>query len=272
MIIRYKDLCATDFIFSDAVAYRLKEKDNTIYNYEANGRFKHLLFYQLENTREYYIGDRLICTLTPGNILFLPHGAKYRSILQNPGLESDGIGISFNLSTPDGAPIFIDEDIKILCNDPDGKHLKIFTSILSSLMNPIRNTVKLKGDVYTLLDSLFSDKENREDFKKNYGDIIAAINILENSPEKNLSTKMLADICFMSESSFMRKFKRYSGGISPIKYRNNIRLMLAEELAASPLTTNEIAEQLGFYDGAHLCKVYKHEKGKTLKRNITVKL
>ena len=72
----------------------------------------------------------------------------------------------------------------------------------------------------------------------------------------------------MSEASFLRKFKAYSGGMPPIKYRNNIRIMLAEEMSASPLTTAEIAERLGFYDSAHLCRAYKEVFGTTLKKGM----
>ena len=113
-----------------------------------------------------------------------------------------------------------------------------------------------------LLDELFSDSKT---VRESFDDIFSAISAIENEPQKNISLKALADICHMSESTFLRRFKAYSGGISPIKYRNNIRLMLAGELATSNMTLSEIADTLGFYDAAHLCKTYKNEKGGTLK-------
>ena len=269
MIIKYKDLCSTDFIFSDIVSYRMNFDGNDIYNYESTGRIKHLLFYQIENRRSYYIKDRHICTLGSGDILFLPHGVKYRSFIENCNEPTDGIGISFNLYTPTGELILLDEAIKFLANDNYGQYYKRFRKILYSVMNPTENILRLKGELYSIFDELFAARDRREDFKKSYGDIIDAINILENNPEKNLTTKELADMCLMSESSFLKKFKAYSGGIAPIKYRNNIRIMLAEELATSPLTINEIAEKLGFYDAAHLCRAYKQSKGDTLKKFAT---
>ena len=41
--------------------------------------------------------------------------------------------------------------------------------------------------------------------------------------------------------------------------------MIARELSSTQLTVNEIAEKLGFYDGAHLAKAYKKFKGTNLK-------
>ncbi len=212
--------------------------------------------------REYYIKDQHICTLCPGDILFLPHGAKYRSFLSDGTLPSDGIGISFNLLDINGEPIYIDEDISLITRDKNGRYYKHFQKILYSAMNQAKSTLKLKGALYILLDELFA---NREKTNERFDDIFSAVSILENEPERNLTLNELADICHMSESTFMRRFKSFSGGISPIKYRNNIRLMLAEELATSSMTLSEIAEELGFYDAAHLCKIYKKEKGGTLK-------
>lgn len=263
MIIKYSELRSTDFVFTDVVAYRRKLDDVDKYNFES-GRTKHLIYYQISNVRTYYYKNDYICTINPGDIISLPHGVKYRSFNINKEVPSDGIGISFNLYTPDGEPIYFEEGIEIIKNDSFGKYLKRFKKILYSVMNPAENTLLLKAELYSLLYNLF--KSDAPDFDEAFGDIKKAISILENNPELNHSTKELADMCLMSESSFLRKFKEYSGGIAPIKYRNNIRLMLAEEMANSPLNMNEIAEQLGFYDASHLCKIYKQEKGYTLKK------
>lgn len=268
MIIHYKDLGSCDFIFRDVAAYRMR-KDHIVYNYETNGRTKHLMFYQVKNNRSYDLGETHICTLQPGNLLFLPHGVKYRSSVENRDYASDGIGISFYLSTPEGEMIDFCEEIKLV-HDPFSQYYKRFEKILFSVMNPAENILRLKSELFSLFHEIFTVPERRENFQENYEDIIPAIRILENNPEKNLSVKDLASLCLMSESSFLRKFKQFSGGISPIRYRNHIRLMLAEELAHSPLTLNQIAEQLGFYDGAHLCKTYKQEKGITLKGKISI--
>ena len=264
-MIKYKDLCSLDFSFGDIAAYRMKS-DNIVYDYESTGRTKHLIFYQIENKRKYYLNDEHICTLNQGDVLFLPHGTKYRSFAENIDLQSDGIGVSFDMYSQDGEKIMIDEPIKLVARDSYGQYLKRFKKILFSVNNPAENVLRLKGELYSILDELFAEKEKREDFKANYGDIVSAITLLENHPERNLSAKELADMCHMSESSFLRKFKNYSGGIAPVKYRNNIRLILAEELVNSPMSLNTIAEKLGFYDAAHLCKVYKQAKGYTIKR------
>lgn len=264
MKIKYSELCSTDFEFNDIVAYKMSDDSNIEYNYETLSRVKHLVFLQLSGERHYYNNERHICTLKPGDAVFLPHGARYRSFITDKNEYNTGIGISFNMFC-ENEPLFVDEEIKFFVANKDKDLTKRFKKILYSVMNPQENVLRLKGEMYSLLDDLFAEKEKREMFDEYFKDIVDAINLLEKHPENNLSVKELADMCHMSESSFLRKFKEYSGGTAPHKYRNNIRLMLARELSSTQLTINEIAEKLGFYDGAHLSKAYKKFKGSNLK-------
>jgi len=265
MNIKYTELCSADFEFTDIVAYKMSHDNKIEYNYETQSRVKHLIFMQLNGKRHYYNKERHICTLSPGDVLFLPHGAHYRSFITDENEYNTGIGISFNMISHKEA-VFFDEDIMFFSGDKEKNIGKRFRRILYSVMNPRENVLRLKGEMYSLLDDLFAEKEKREMFDEYFKDIVDAINLTERHPERNMSVKELAEMCHMSESSFLRKFKEYSGGIAPVKYRNNIRFMLAEELASSPLTVNEIAERLGFYDGSHLCKMYKTVRGRTLKK------
>jgi len=268
MNIKYRDICSTDFEFTDIVAYHMKGKNNVEYNYENTARTKNLVYLQIDGQRHYCLGNKHICTLNPGDVLFLPHGVKYRSYITGKSDFNTGTGISFNMVLSNGEAVYFDEGIKLFFKQNESTTAKRFKRILYSVMNPQENVLRLKGEMYSLLDDLFADKEKREDFDEYFKDIKKAISLLENNPENNLSVKELAEMCHMSESSFLRKFKDYSGGIAPIKYRNNIRLMLAKELSESHLTVNEIAERLGFYDGSHLCKIYKIYKGHCMKNKL----
>ncbi len=271
MIINSKELCGIDCQFTDVVAYRMGKRDYTTYNYETCGRNNHLIYYQIENTRSYTVENELVCSIDPGDIIFIPHGTKYRSFCCNTDMPIDGIGISFSIKNSDDEEIYLNDKVRLVAHDDFGLLFKKFKMVLYSTMNPARNILRLKGEMFSIIDELFTPKEIRSDFDNIYSDIMQAIIAIENKTNINFSTKELSDMCHMSESTFLRKFKDYSGGIPPIKYRNKIRLTHAEEMANSDLTLNEIAENLGFFDGAHLCKIYKQEKGHTLKREMTSK-
>ena len=265
MNIGYHELCSTEFTFSDIFAYRISGTSKLFSDYETAGRTKHLLYCQLENRRSYYVGMQHIYTMSPGDILFLPHGTTYHSFSEDETLPSQGIGISFYLLDSDNSPILFDEKIRVFESKEYLPLQKRFEKILFSVMNPAENVLRLKGELFSLMDELFANKKQRKEFHARFDDIMEAVRILENHPERNDSVRQLASLCLMSESSFARKFKDYSGGVSPIEYRNRIRLMLADELASTSLSVNEIAEKLGFYDASHLCKLYKKSKGHSLK-------
>jgi transcriptional regulator GlxA family with amidase domain len=96
---------------------------------------------------------------------------------------------------------------------------------------------------------------------------VPAIEQIERRPEENMSVKELTQLCCLSESSFRRKFKAYSHGISPLAYRNRLRVLKAKQLCTITACTIERAAQiLGFCDAAHLYRIYKQYTGKTSKQ------
>lgn len=266
MTVNPTDLLKSECRIYDVIAYHMNTSNLSEYNYEKEGRQKHLLFYQTEGERSYSNGGKPIATLAPKDVIFLPHGVKYLSRPVAKETVSSGVGISFRLRTTQGEPIFFDEGNIIINHDSDGNLLAHFKSILSRVVNSEENALRISGELSVLLDKMLSDKSRHVERVEDLKDIKAAVKAIENEPWKSFSISELASLSCMSESTFLRKFKRYSGGISPIKYRNNIRLMLAEELASSRMTLDEIAEKLGFFDASHLCNLYRKYEGKRLKK------
>ena len=79
--------------------------------------------------------------------------------------------------------------------------------------------------------------------------------------EQSKSIEEIAHMCNMSLSSFERRFKAYSG-MSPVEYRLSKKLDRAEiMLKTGSMTLERIAEELNFYDGAYLCRIFKKKKG-----------
>lgn len=72
-----------------------------------------------------------------------------------------------------------------------------------------------------------------------------------------------ASLCFMSETAFRRAFREYSG-ISPVKYRNKLRIEEANRLICSEeYSIKEAAEEVGFTNISFFHRVYKSIFGHT---------
>ncbi len=110
-------------------------------------------------------------------------------------------------------------------------------------------TINSKLNLYASLFSLLSAcaKENRtapESAEK----IAPALIYLNEHYAEHIDVKALADLCYISTSQLTRLFKKHLG-ISPIAYRNKLRLDCARRLLENPeLSIGEIADMLGFYD------------------------
>ena len=99
--------------------------------------------------------------------------------------------------------------------------------------------------------------------------IKAAVEFINKHYKENLSIKLYADECNLSESYFRKKFREYFGK-SPIDYRNQLRFAEAKRLYQNNYTTQEIAENLGFYDSGYMLKLYKRKMNRTLKADSKI--
>jgi len=261
----YSELSSAQFVFMNVFASYSLWKEQDVFDYETQGRVKNLLYYQITGSRGYYRGGAPLVTLAKNDVLFIPEGCRYYTDVPVPG--SAGIGISFDLRTAEGETLRIGEDLRLLRTDGSGSLLRHFQSILFCASHGGERTLVMNSELFQLFSALFSEPHGNYRTDKIYMELKPAIDALELSPEVNFSNGELSKLCFISESTFLRKFKQYSGGITPLQYRNNIRFMMAEELVATSKSLSEIAELLGFYDAAHLCHTYKQAKGRTLKKN-----
>ena len=266
MKINYNELCSIECSLKNIAASHTVWTEECPWNYETYGRPQHLLFYQVEGKRVFSVGEKIIYTSKSNDIVFIPNGTKYSSM--NLGKKSVETAVSFDIYDDNGNYINFDEPLKLIYNDISGQIYQRLKRILVSAYHPNTHSLMLKGELFLMLDELFSAEKVRTDFRDVHGDIFVAIRALETNPALNLSNAQLAEMCYMSEASFLRKFKKFSGGISPLKYRNHIRLMKAEELINSSYSVDKIAHMLGFYDGAHLCRIYKQIRGHSLKRRV----
>ncbi|MBQ4629368.1 MAG: helix-turn-helix transcriptional regulator [Clostridia bacterium] len=261
------DLCSLDYILKIVNVGIQTTADLGTYNYEHTKRKNNLLYFNTEGKRRFFKKGVEFLTINKNDIFFAPDNSNYTSVPVNE--TSTGFGICFDIHLHDGTQVIIDENPIIVMKDADNSILKSFQMIHYCFLNKSTNMAKLKAEMFSLIDKLFAGTNSDTIFESIYKDIYPAINFINKHPEQAISNEMLAKKCYMSTSSFARKFKAYTGGLTPSQYRNHIRFTQAEQLVnSSPCSLNEIAEILGFYDAAHLCRKYKQATGHTLRKNI----
>ena len=100
--------------------------------------------------------------------------------------------------------------------------------------------------------------------------------IEENYKSENISNKILADICNISEVYLRKLFKKHLK-TTPKQYISDIRLQKAKLLLSEGvLKINAISEECGFQSSYNFCRFFKEKTGITpteyMKKNINYKI
>ena len=99
-----------------------------------------------------------------------------------------------------------------------------------------------------------------------YKKLQAALSEITEHWNKNKPVARYAELCDMSEVNFRRLFKEYTG-LSPIDYRNDLRLSNAKnKLQSGEYNVSEVAELCGFSNLSFFIRLYKKKYGYTPKK------
>ncbi|MDF2925572.1 MAG: AraC family transcriptional regulator [Paenibacillaceae bacterium] len=92
-----------------------------------------------------------------------------------------------------------------------------------------------------------------------------AIEYIDAHYTSNFKVEALAERCYLSESRFFYIFKKETG-LSPIEYKNHIRINRAIQLLEiDARKIEDIAAELGFSNTAHFRRIFKNVTGKNPK-------
>lgn len=222
-------------------------------NYYGKGRKSNLLYYMLDGERQYCFENKDVFTLVQGDMVFIPISSCYKS-----NITSDiyvDYYIDFNLEI-NGETLYINEPFRVIHDDR-------FKGYFERIIEYNKRSFLKKTELYSLLSEICKiDVKNT--FDGEFGSIYAFVVAMEEYPQNFPSVKIMAQMCSMSETSFREKFKQYTGGQTPLEYRNRLRVERADELLRiCGFSIDKVAEILGFFDTAHFYHTYKKIRGST---------
>lgn len=238
-------------IFESNSEYRLYSAgkfvwDNTSVDYSDSPRKKHGIVLVNGGSFTFNMGDSSLTT-QEGDMLYLPQNSCYTVEIAS----GEDYLINFENDS-----LSFDRPVKLI-SECKNKYRSLFDRIIDLRIRG-ESEFLVKSQFYLLLDNITKDMrsaENENPFLKN-------VKMLLESDE-NYSVKEIAKRCAICESGLRKLFKS-TYGISPIEYKQKIKINKAKFLLeGSTLSIAEIAEQLGFYDAAYFTKAFKHHAGCT---------
>ena len=207
--------------------------------------------FSLENG-QLFAGDR--------DMVYLPRDTAYRSAWNT---DADYMVVDLLLQDDQGQDIRFGDEAGVLFNDVH----QVYDGLLAELAEKADASgpfdwLERLSLTFKLLCEMARDT-NREELDMQNRAIKAGLTYLENNYTGNYSVEFLAELCSMSEVSFRRNFVACKG-MSPVEYRNRLRVQRAVELLKhGGLTVAEVAEQVGIPDLKYFGKLFKRYVGIT---------
>ena len=198
-------------------------------------------------------------TAKNGDIVYCPFGGKYKFELISPP-DSDYFGkvktlcVNFNMVRPDKKIITLSrKPIKVV----DFKSAQLENDFFDKskyALKPMIRKYKLCKIMKTVIDIYSSDSENSLLLKN-------AVRYLEEHYTDNFKMSFLAGKFNLSESHFRKLFKGFTG-LSPVEYRNRLRVEHAKELLSrNAVSISEVACAVGIEDQFYFSRIFKESEG-----------
>ena len=192
------------------------------------------------------------------DMVYLPRDVAYRSRWLE---DSAFMVVDLSLRDSAGQDIRFGDDPGVLFHDTHRVYDALLTDLaqIADAKGPFDWLERLSL-CFKLLCHMARDT-NKDEMDKDRSRIKAGVDYLERNLSCDCSVESLAKLCNLSASGFRTVFKK-TKGMSPVEYRNRLRIRKATELLRSgDYTVGEAAEQVGIRDMKYFGKLFKRFTG-----------
>lgn len=225
------------------------------------GRNCHGILFLQQGEARFWEKGELTAVVNEGELLYIPKGHKYR--MQYTQDDSVYVLLNFELFDRGGEDLALFPGITVLCR-ADATHRA--ADIMSRLERDSTDQgvvaqLRRKELAYRLLGMIYS--ENMTLLTAGQGDsrILPGVLLLKQTYLENTPVERFAQVCSISISLFRELFKRQYG-VSPVQYRNRLRIDRARQLLRDGgCTVAEAAYASGFENLGYFCNYYKKVTG-----------
>lgn len=192
-----------------------------------------------------------------GELLFIPYGCSHTSsyLEENTKVKI----IQFDL---------ISGNLPDYLNTPTKITLPNAAELVESCFHSVEDNIPYHPFYHLscLYRLLWKIDESYTKIPTKYKKLQAALAEISEYYTQNEKVSYYADLCDMSEANFRRLFREYTG-MSPIDYRNDIRLIRARnKLQSGEYNVSEAAIESGFSNLSFFIRKYKEKYGYTPKK------
>ncbi|MBR2042721.1 MAG: helix-turn-helix transcriptional regulator [Clostridia bacterium] len=192
------------------------------------------------------------------DIVYLPEGCSYS---YKASREISALSVEFDIIGKSGKKSVFSPFPVLACSDTPEKTAEHFSLILKSFaINSLSAKIERICSLLSLL-AFINDSDKEEQEESIIKRLAPAVYRLREGYCEKVYTAELAALCGLSESQFRRLFKE-AFKVSPITYKNNLRIKMACSLLESgAYSISEISDILGFDDIYAFSHAFKKSMG-----------
>lgn len=258
-VLRTKDF----FLYNTVITEQRRQPDTDFVTPRAGREGGNGLICLMAGDINYHFEGCPVRRAEPGDLIFLPKLSHYRCdfIRGNKEPICRFQLINFEIMDTGLRPIRLSESLRIIRPGSGTPYENRFSELLRMYRMGVTPPARIKARVLDILTDVAGELHRENLSTRRYAGIGPGIRYLEQHFTENISIAVLAELCFVSETSFRRLFHHYAG-MSPVRYRTTLRIDRARELLRSGLfTASEAAAELGFGDSAYFSRVFKDITG-----------
>ena len=229
----------------------------------ARGRKNNGILYVWKGEATFCVDRGTSVIVRDGEVACLPKQAKYR--MEYTAQSTTFVVVNFDLLDKNNGEVSLFEDISVLTKD-DMTHriAKIMMNFeLCSVSKTVDTTLRKKELMYRLLGVIYASNFRLSMGSETNSKISDGVHLLERTYLENLPVKQYAEASHVSENTFRSLFQKQIG-MSPLKYRNHLRIERAKELLREGgFTVAEVAYASGFENIGYFCRYYRQITGES---------
>ena len=249
-------------IFDVSIISGVRASGKTV-DYNCCGRRNNGFLFVWDGEATFIDDQRKTIVISNGELAFLPKHKKYRMEYTAP--STTFVVVNFDLCDKNNEDIPLFEDIVLVAKDDVTRHIaKIMTNFeLCSISKTMVTTLRKKELMYRLFATIFAPKFSLATRSEINEQIADGVHLLEQTYLENLPISQYAEASHVSVNTFRNVFQK-EFGISPLKYRNRLRIERATELLSeSGFSVAEAAYASGFENIGYFCRYYRQVTGES---------
>jgi len=226
------------------------------------GRKNSAILYIWQGEASFFCEGETTVIAKDGDMVFIPKGKRY--FMRYTAESTVFVLINFDLYNGNGVRITLTDQITVLCEaEKKGPIAKTVTALeLCAASRTAEGFLRKKELMYRLFSLIYQRiPYGTEDSE--FLQIAESVQLLRQSYLENLPITQIARASHVSVNYFRSLFRKYFA-MSPVKYRNALRMERAKELlCGGNFTVSEVAYACGFENVGYFCRYYRQFVGES---------